>query len=333
VGKSRGRAAARDAALFKGEFSEADLVGKTVVAVDPGSRRLFTAIRLDDTVPRNDADLASPGRNEVQQEHGPGPPTTTRDTVRFCREGEWRELSGARVRQRRRAYALQRHADVQAFERTLPSRRVSSSVLVLEVLGKCAREGGPTWKFECSISARRTRFEAYRQSERTLDLMCARILGVADGGRDPNEGQRGRGVKGPKWRPDVVVVYGSAKFTCKGPTFKLKRRMTRFARVPDQDEWGTSKLCSECWGELDTDGGRLDWGVRRCSNRHDRTAPEQSTFCLSGKSRPMFWDRDVGAARNIGMKFLARVRKQDLPGVWKNNAQVQPFAHQVGAVS
>ncbi len=171
-----------------------------------------------------------------------------------------------------------------------------------------------------SVAARRRGFETHIRKQRLADELCARILSCAGPDVRPKRGRA-------RFRTDVVVAFGDAGFShasagqAAGPNKWLKRHLARFCAVVDTDEFRTSKLCSRCHGELSgkappgfwsdspsrrrrkgreglffggepefgTDGGgvpALDWGLRRCGNSE----------CDSH-----WWNRDVNAARNIGL--------------------------------
>ena len=106
----------------------------------------------------------------------------------------------------------------------------------------------------------------------------------------------------------------ASKGQAAGPNKWLKRQLARRCLVIDTSEFRTSKLCSRCHLPLSAEAppgfwseerrGRkgcvrnatehtsdLDWGLRRCDNSE----------CDS-----LWWNRDVNAARNIGLLFFGK---------------------------
>ncbi len=95
----------------------------------------------------------------------------------------------------------------------------------------------------------------------------------------------------------VCVAYGNwshregMRGHTTGPVQEFKKELSKYVTVVDMDEFRTSKLCSECFGELKEhaypDENRISKSTRnvlRCPIKE----------CKAG-----YWDRDVNAARNI----------------------------------
>jgi hypothetical protein len=137
-----------------------------------------------------------------------------------------------------------------------------------------------------------------------LDQACKRLL-------DANK---------PPAVKQLLIAYGSANFSgCKGgrraPNLKFKKRLKSCYNdrcvVVDVNEFHTSKICSNCHGELDnvypfdavkkTQGTKI-WTLKTCN------------VCQ------LVWNRDVNAARNMGALFLHESsHKGERPPAFSNN--------------
>lgn len=290
------KVADRDEHLFRWRRMS-HLENRHVIAVDPGRRDLFTALKV-----RMDVD----GEDEKRADHQTVHTETGGRGVRRCSNGEYRKMAGSAAAERRQRRLMRDNSPVRKFQDGLPPFRSSDPAKVAGHLEHCATPGGiAAAALYGGMAARRKRFERYRESQQAMDAMCKRLLSCAE--ESATAARRRRKRKLGMWRSDVVVAFGDAGFShtsrglAAGPTKGLKRNLARYCAVVDVDEFRSSKLCSRCFEVLsdkEKNGESLNWGVRRCT----------STECCA------FWNRDVNASRNIGRTFLCKQRGWALPG-------------------
>jgi hypothetical protein len=85
------------------------------------------------------------------------------------------------------------------------------------LLMQMAEEGARAWRLYSCLSARRHKFRDRRRRQGALDSITARLIESADGSAQ----QRPVVRRGPRPHDDVIVAFGSAKFTtaCPGQSF------------------------------------------------------------------------------------------------------------------
>ena len=270
---------ANDDHIFRWRQVDA-LDSKKVIAVDPGRRDLFSActVRLN-------------GANSVESRH-----LDYNNT--HCSNKEYRNMAGFHASERRHARMLVKNPDIAAFYKDLPSMKTTDLSQCQKHLEYFAANHTKATAMVLSKDHRNQHFNLRRAAQRTMDLICNRILGTSDW---------------DKYK-DIVVAFGSGSFSHAskghgpGPTKTIKRALARRCQVIHADEYNSSQLCSSCGSKLtDTPLPRharaftkpkLSWGLRRCENNE----------CES-----LYWNRDVNAARNIGWRFLCEQKGLEIP--------------------
>ena len=164
----------------------------------------------------------------------------------------------------------------------MPTRKESDSVRWLRYLSHAL----PLMDARCQAhrrpQLRRHRFQNYMKRDRSLDLLCQRLVKL---GGTPRGGGR------------VCVAFGDGSRCSTGfgyspaPQARLRQRLSTIhgARVTLVHEAYTSQKCSRCFFQLDKKRlcGADVHGVKVC--RH----------CCASDRHPLHWHRDVNAARNI----------------------------------
>jgi len=100
----------------------------------------------------------------------------------------------------------------------------------------------------------------------------------------------------------------------KGPVLELKRRMAQEFPVICCSEFRTSKLCYEC-GKTLSHPRRYN----QKSNHHDLV--NGVSFCSNTDHKHSVLNRDVDAAKKIGLRFMMQLHKKDI-GPWSTSVKV-----------
>jgi hypothetical protein len=256
---------------------------------------------------------------------------TTGDLFKHCSIGEYHTLLGTKDKHKREERTRQREPALAAFYASVPSFRTSDPAQAERHLRQVAAHHRKALAVSNSLSARRRAFDTHARKQRLADELCARILSCA--GDSAGDAGLGR-TPTPKarFREDVVVAFGDGGFShaskghAAGPNKWLKRQLARRCLVIETSEFRTSKLCSRCHLPLSTEAPPGFWSEERrgrkgCGRRNATTGSTEDTSdldwglrrCDNSECDSLWWNRDVNAARNIGLLFFGKQLDLEVP--------------------